>query len=224
MDHAALQKTSERLLEAAGTIFAERGFRAATVREICEKAGANVAAVNYHFGDKEALYAAVLKRSHRAAEVKHPSDPGLGPRAPAEIRLEAFIEAFLRRIFDPSERAWLSRLTFRELLDPTAALDSLVEEEFRPRARLLGSIVRELVGKGATEDEVRMASVSIVAQCLFLQFGRPVIARLFPEIDYRPEQLQRLADHIAAFSLRALGKAPPRRRRGRKARRKELRR
>ena len=47
--------TRQRVLEAAGEVFAERGFRAATVREICQRAKANLAAVNYHFGDKERL-------------------------------------------------------------------------------------------------------------------------------------------------------------------------
>ena len=45
--------TERRVLEAAGEVFAALGYRAATVRQICEKAGANIAAVNYYYGDKE---------------------------------------------------------------------------------------------------------------------------------------------------------------------------
>ena len=54
--------TKARLLEAAGEEFAEKGFELARVRAICERAGANLAAINYHFGDKEQLYVEVSAR------------------------------------------------------------------------------------------------------------------------------------------------------------------
>src|SRR6266850_7915162 len=74
--------TEKRLLEAAGEIFAEHGYRAATVRQICEKARANIAAVNYHFGDKEGLYRAALRSVHRASAEKYPSKLGVSPATP----------------------------------------------------------------------------------------------------------------------------------------------
>jgi AcrR family transcriptional regulator len=68
--------TEKRLLEATGAIFAEHGYRSATVRQICEKARANIAAVNYHFGDKEGLYRAVLRSvQERPRRNIHPVSP-----------------------------------------------------------------------------------------------------------------------------------------------------
>src|ERR1700736_611736 len=61
--------TREKLLEVAEHVFADRGYQAATIREICVRAGANVAAVNYHFGDKLGLYTEVLQQSIRAAQI-----------------------------------------------------------------------------------------------------------------------------------------------------------
>src|SRR5215212_6345145 len=86
--------THQRLLDAAGEVFAEQGFRAATVREICRRAEANVAAVNYHFGDKEKLYAEVLNYAHRAAMVHVPSAPAAD--ATPEQRLRGFVHAMVR--------------------------------------------------------------------------------------------------------------------------------
>src|SRR5579864_6583558 len=89
--------TRERLLEAGGLVFSESGFRAATVRGIVTRAGANLAAVNYHFGDKEGLYAAVLEHYAQAALAKHPPLGGLPPNAGPEEQLLAFVRAFLLR-------------------------------------------------------------------------------------------------------------------------------
>src|SRR5579872_740133 len=61
-------RTREKLIEAAGRVFAEKGYQGATVREICRQAGANVASVNYTFGDKLGLYTEVLRQSVRAAQ------------------------------------------------------------------------------------------------------------------------------------------------------------
>src|SRR3954468_6015625 len=87
--------TRRNLLDAASEVFAEVGFRAATVREICQRAGANIAAVNYHFGDKEQLYRAVLKGTCQTALEKYPADFGLPPKATPEQRLRAFVHSFL---------------------------------------------------------------------------------------------------------------------------------
>src|SRR3712207_5289373 len=105
-DGTTQDPTRQRLLEAAGEVFAEAGFRAATVREICTRAGANVAAVNYHFGDKERLYTEVLKYAHRCAIVKYPPGMGLAPEAPAEQRLRGFVMSFLSRMLDDGRPAW----------------------------------------------------------------------------------------------------------------------
>ena len=84
-------KTRQRVLEAAVEGFAEHGFRKATVRNICKRANANVAAINYHFRDKEGLYTSVLQYAHQCACEKYPPQVGLCGDARIEQLLEAFV-------------------------------------------------------------------------------------------------------------------------------------
>jgi AcrR family transcriptional regulator len=206
------EDTKARLIEAAGEVFAEHGFRSATVREICSRAGTNVAAVNYHFRDKDGLYAAVLEYSHRSAVHKYPPGMGLKEGSTAEDRLRAFIHSFLLRILDEGRPAWHGKLMAREIADPTAALDQLVQSSIRPLHQHLTGIIRSLLQEedmpgGKESDVTFLCTMSIVGQCLQHFTGRRVIATLCPE-DFNPADIERIADHITRFSLggiRALG-------------------
>src|ERR1700722_14461691 len=83
--------TRSRLLDAAAAIFAERGYQAATTREICVRARANAAAVNYHFGDKLGLYKAALKSVIGRCQKSGVETYALSAMAP-EQALRSFVE------------------------------------------------------------------------------------------------------------------------------------
>ena len=71
--------TRERLLHAAAEMFAEHGYRDARVRDICQRAGANIAAVNYHFGDKQRLYQEALHHAFVGLSGADPTEWGAPP-------------------------------------------------------------------------------------------------------------------------------------------------
>jgi AcrR family transcriptional regulator len=195
-------ETRQRLLEAAGEVFAEHGFCDATIREICEKAKANVAAVNYHFGDKEELYRAVFDYAQTCAVAQFTE---LGaPGSPAEERLRVFVRAVLTRFFDEGRPAWLGKLVAREMIEPTKALDALVNGQIRPNSERLRALVRELMGKEIDEQELWRCTFSIAAQWLFYFHCGQVVKRLNPHQQFDPQELDRLADHITKFSVAAL--------------------
>ena len=196
--------TEKRLLEAAGEIFAEHGYRAATVRQICEKARANIAAVNYHFGDKEGLYMAVLRSVHRATAEKYPPNLGVSPVTTPEEKLRVYVRSLLLRIFDEGRPGWHTKIMMREMIEPTRALDMLVEEGARPLHQELSSIVRELLGSAADDEVVRLSALSVVSQCVYYRRARPVITRLYPQQRYDSKEVERLTEHITQFSLLAL--------------------
>ena len=196
--------TRQHLLEAAGRVFADVGFRAATVREICERAGANIAAVNYHFGDKEQLYRAVLQETYQSAIKKYPADYGLRENATAEERLRAFVHSLLLRIFSEGPSARHGKLMAREMMEPTGALDAIVREDIRPMSSLLVSIVSELLGAGADDATKRLCANSVVSQALFYHHCRPVVVRLHPDLKFDRAGIERLTEHITRFSLAAI--------------------
>jgi TetR/AcrR family transcriptional regulator, regulator of cefoperazone and chloramphenicol sensitivity len=196
--------TEWRLLEAAGEIFAEFGYRAATVRQICEKADANIAAVNYHFGDKAGLYMAVLRSVPNAHAEKYPADLGLTHGATAEQKLRAYVHSLLNRVFDEGRPGWHTKLIAREMIEPTVALDTLLEEVARPVHEQLASIVGELLGPGVNDEVLRHCTLSVMSQCVYYHHARTVIRRLYPEQKYSPEEIEQLANHITQFSLGAL--------------------
>ncbi len=199
-----LSETQQALLEAAGEVFAEQGYRAATVREICQRAGANIAAVNYHFGDKEGLYAAVLKYAHRCMYQQFPVNLGAPPDASPIDRLRAYVHAFLLRMFHEGRPSWFGRLMAREMIDPTAALADLVEQEIRPQADQLARIVADILHLDPEDDVVRLCGFSVVSQCLFHHHCQPVITLLSPAQKYGADEIAELADHITRFSMAAL--------------------
>jgi TetR/AcrR family transcriptional regulator, regulator of cefoperazone and chloramphenicol sensitivity len=194
--------TRQRLLDAAGEVFAEQGFRAATVREICRRAEANVAAVNYHFGDKERLYGEVLNYAHQAAMVHVPSAPAAD--ATAEQRLRGFVHAMVRGFLSEGRPAWQAKLMVREMSEPTGMLEAIVENNIRPRFMLVKSIVQDLLDGRGTDDELRRCAWSIVGQCFFYRFGYPVLKKLHPPLKYEDAEISAIADHIASFSLGAI--------------------
>ena len=201
----AKQIPRQRLLEAAGEIFAEHGFKGATVREICRLAETNIATVNYYFGGKEKLYSAVLQFSLETALYKHPPDLGRhGHKMTPGEQLHSFVLSFLLRIFDLGRPSWHGKITTREMFEPSFALDTVVEKFIRPLSIHLESIVRKLLGDQASQKEIRLCAKSIIGQLLLYRHALPVIVRLHPEWKFEPKDIKNLASHISRFSIGAL--------------------
>jgi AcrR family transcriptional regulator len=197
-------KTREALIHAAGEVFAELGYRAATVRDICKKADANVAAVNYHFRDKAGLYRAVWQYSHHCALQKYPLQYGASEKAKPQDKLRAYIGSFLLRIFDKGELAWFGKLISREMIEPTPALESLVKEEIQPQLFYLSGIVRSILGPKATDIQIQRTAMSVVSQCVFYHHCQPVIRLLLPHLTFSREHIDGIAEHIYKFSIAAM--------------------
>jgi TetR/AcrR family transcriptional regulator, regulator of cefoperazone and chloramphenicol sensitivity len=193
--------TRQRIIDAATPVFAELGFHATTVREICTAAGVNVAAINYHFGGKEELYADVLRNALNSARERHPLLPD--PSLPAEQRLRVFVRSFLRRILDRGPAAYYGKLMTHEMIAPTKALDTIVESTTKPNWKILADIIADLLGPGAPAKDVHDLVVSLVGPCLMHKHSRAFMERMFPEENLGPDGIDEQAERICRIALAA---------------------
>ena len=195
--------TKAALLEAAGPVFARVGFQAATVQEICDRAGANIAAVNYHFGDKMALYQEILRRAHESTTEAR-KRVGLSDKFPPHARLQFFIHAFLEHLFGEGQPSWFARVIAHEMAAPTPALTQLIETEARPGFERLKKIVSDIILRPVNDEEVILCANSVMGQCLHYFHSRQVVAELWPGLEMTSGRVNQIADHVAQFSLLAL--------------------
>ncbi len=202
-----LDTTRQRIVDSAGEIFAEKGFDATTVRDICQKAGANIAAVNYYFGDKQRLYVEAVIRAHRW-RMEQFQLPEWTSNTRPERKLADFIQTFLRRVRSGPDGTWHTRLIMREISHPTAACAELVQSSIRPQFEILLAIVRELLPEVIDDEKLRLTAFSIVGQCLFYHFADPVIRNLLRDEEYAALEIDKLAVHITEFSLHTIKQNP----------------
>jgi AcrR family transcriptional regulator len=195
--------TEARILETAGHVFAETGFQAAKVRDICARAGVNLAAVNYHFGDKLGLYKAVLHYAACAAGDASSFDPSLAGSTP-QAKLCGFVRGLLQQMYGEDRPAWPVRLMTHELAQPTPAFDGVVEQVMRPKHDAIRALVAGVTGRPAGDRQTRLCAQSIMGQIIVYAHGREVLKRLWPEFQFTPETLEEIAVHIASFSYDAL--------------------
>jgi AcrR family transcriptional regulator len=198
--------TRERLLEAAGRLFAERGYRGATLREIAEAAGANLAAANYYFGSKERLYLEVAREhferlerrlAERGADAREEELADLS-RAELAARLRARVRTMLGSLLeeDPIHAALMQR----ELLDPSEALPLIVRRWIDPLRRAMDRIVAHLV-PGMPAEQVERCTRSIVGQVAFYLTHRPALLLLMGRRAWPRGFADEAADHITEFAL-----------------------
>lgn len=200
--------TKEQLLKVATVIFAQKGYEDATLREICAAAGANNAAINYHFGGKRELYLEALRAACRDRAIIEDL-PERPEGTPPAVRIRDFIRLLVEHIFDESKTAMHTRLMLREMGQPTEATEDLARNLVRPDFEHLMGILDEMFGDQVTAKQKRLIIFSIVGQCLHYRIAQPLMAILVPKKEFQSYNADLIADHICRFTLAALGAELP---------------
>jgi len=193
-------QTRARLLQAAGQVFADVGYRDATVRQICQLAEANIAAVNYHFGGKDELYAEVLQMHF--ADTADMDRAGGASTAPPEHQLTQFVALTVDRMLNETKPAWQAKLAAKEITDPTPHLDTVAEKFMRPHFARLRGIIDGLT-PGVPDHRRRMLALSAMGEIVFYLMCKQAIIRIVPEQGFGPDDRREIAEHISETILAA---------------------
>ena len=110
----------------------------------------------------------------------------------------------IMRMFEEGSSTWFSKLIAREFVEPTGALDTLIKEVIRPYFLMLMTIVKEILGKKATEETAYLCAMSIMGQCLYFRNSPSIISRILKKETFSQQEMVELAEHISHFSLSAL--------------------
>ncbi len=194
-----------RILEAAGEVFAEKGYQEATVREICEKAGVNVAAVNYYFGGKEPLYIQALELAHDCHD-EHESLPEWPADTPTATKLRHFIRLVFNHMLLPKDEPWQVRLMTREIISPTPAGKRLLRDHFREGFQRLQTILDEILPPDMPDYKRHQIGLSIMGQCsIYRGLGKILPLVIDPTELEQHYRVDELSEHVAQLFVGRVG-------------------
>lgn len=213
MEGLSSASTRDQIFLAAVKVFARKGYRGATVRDICSLAGAaNINSINYYFGGKQNLYKAILdnifseyqkRRGKRSKMKKRKSVP--------EKRLRDFIYTYCDMLYNNGETAAdLSAIFISEMSRPSLHLDEMAKKYMLPQAKELTGILRAILGPGTPINILRDCGMSIIGAIVYYGFTWPLLSRIYSDLPDMQRYYTHLAEHVFRFSiggLRAVKKA-----------------
>jgi AcrR family transcriptional regulator len=202
------ERSRRQLLEAAGEIFAERGYGQTTSKEICERAGMNSASVNYYFGGFELLYSEILAHAHRKLVAIEQLREIAASAASPRRKLRAYVALIVRRLALPGQ-SWEMRVVSREIISPSPAREAFVKAEILPKVAVLRDIIGACIGASPDEAIVGRSLLTVIAPGLILAIAhRDMITHVVPELGNVSDDIELLIDHIERFihgGLEAVG-------------------
>lgn len=191
--------TRLRLIDAAGSLFAEKGFAATTIRDICEKAGTNIASVNYHFSGKMELYEATLQ--YTLLKDQENASPVSTKELPAEEKLYQLVLGMLRNIRLTDKPEWFPQLLRREMLFPTAEFQELIQRLLKQDFDKVKAIIAEIVPQ-ADKYSINASTLTLLGQVKSVAMeSDEVLQALFPDLKLDAKGCQKMARHIADVTI-----------------------
>jgi TetR/AcrR family transcriptional regulator, regulator of cefoperazone and chloramphenicol sensitivity len=199
--------TKERILDAAEVLFAQKGYQAVSVREITSTAECNLAAVNYHFGNKENLYLEVFRSRWvpRAVRVRESFSKAVAGQTSLSVPtvVRAVAQAFVEGPLSDEERLRHSQLMTREMTQPTKAFELVAQQVIEPFFKEVGEKLSSVLSDEMGQEQMLLNIFSIFSMVLYFNFARVAVSRLTGH-QYDTAFRARLVEQITQFSLKGL--------------------
>jgi TetR/AcrR family transcriptional regulator, regulator of cefoperazone and chloramphenicol sensitivity len=205
-----------RIVEAAGQLFADRGFEGASVRELAKRAGVNAAAVNYHFGGKEGLYHAVIRKliddteptfAPMIVRLRDGVTRANGDRAVLAGLAATLVSGLIRNILSSTTLHWQMPILLRESQQPSNAFAMLMRDRIDPVHDAIAELVGAATGYDPKGPEARLMTANIMGQCMSLGAARGVVFARLGWDEYTPERIALIVDTLMPRMLAMLGLA-----------------
>ena len=209
MTHQQLQaeNTKERILETAEKLFADKGYNGVSVRDITRSAACNVAAVNYHFGNKENLYFDVFrqrilpKMTHLRLQIEdyltHYDDITL------EVMIRALVTIFIDNNVRDAKDDVINRLVGSDGQRPIKAKEIIVKEALIPFYKDLMALFKPYFPAEMDEMKIKMNILSIISMVVYFSHSQMSVAG-FTGRAYDEAFINELIEHTVTFTLNGL--------------------
>lgn len=198
----AQEETRWRLLQAAAEVFSEVGYHAATTREICKRAGVNLASIHYYYGDKAELYREVfrlpfLDESNTFTTLNI-----------AQVTLKEALQSFYRWLFPPIEEedpmlALFIRLHAREDAEPSGVLGDAMVQAFRPNHDQMQALLCREYGLDKRDTEIDRLTFALIGLATVYFHSRSALEYFAPDLikgkKAKEANVERLVEYAMAL-------------------------
>lgn len=199
--------TRGKIIEAAGQLFAEKGFKAVTVREIVQLADTHLSALNYHFKGKEALYLAVVEEACRAvASTK--SDQQALLAMPAEDALYYYVKGALDEYSESSELNWQYALVSRNSVVPDELSSDLILQHVKVELSFVAQLLGKAINEEPTSDRVLFSVCSLMGLLDTVCLYGVAASSIAPSFAACMQKNDWVAKQVVTLVLAGAGKMP----------------
>ncbi len=191
--------TKQKILYAAAEKFAKDGYHKTTIRDICNHADVNIAAVNYHFKGKAELYLKVYEYLFIETDDEWDREE-LSFKSFSEWKsyIYSWVFGLLRNISSSREiYQWKSILYAREMVEPTEHFLVLYHSFFEPRLlKLEKNIEYGFSDRKAEKNFIKIQVFSIMSQILFYAQNKKLVSLVYGPDFYSKENIETIARDI----------------------------